>query len=257
MDEIEEKLPGGNVAEFVIRVGSTVRKPYRGATASIQALLKHLHEVGFRGAPQAYGIDERGRQVLEFIDGAMWNRSGPPELSDLRRAGNLIRKLHDASSSFVPPVSAHWENPSIPDGYDILCHNDLAPWNLVCGVDRWAFIDWDNAAPATRLWDLAWAAISFPPVEPDCDLSMAARAIHALGDGYGVEPSEYSKLIELMVRRSRTASDLLIDAARSGEQPWARLYAENGDHYWGPTSDYIERSATSLKEMLLSDNAIS
>jgi hypothetical protein len=37
----------------------------------------------------------------------------------------------------------------------------------------WTFIDWDNAVPGTRLWDLAWATISFPPVAPSSDLSVS------------------------------------------------------------------------------------
>ena len=48
----------------------------------------------------------------------------------------------------------------------IIAHQDLAPWNLVIG-DRWAFIDWDTAAPGTRLWDLAYAVHGFVPLSAD------------------------------------------------------------------------------------------
>ncbi|MBB5065931.1 phosphotransferase enzyme family protein [Granulicella mallensis] len=251
----EEKLVGGNVSDSVVRIGSTVRKPATVATPAVQALLTHLHSVGFAGAPQGLGLDERGRQVFEFIPGAMWDRKQQNTLADLRRVGALIRSLHDATASFTPPRSAEWNTLSVPDGHDILCHNDLAPWNLVCGADRWAFIDWDNAAPGTRLWDLAWATISFPPVEPDCDLSVAATAIHAIVEGYRLPPSEYGKLLRLMATRARAGSDLLVQGARTGQQPWVRLYAEGHDKYWGPVSNYIDRSASILEGMLVSLSA--
>ncbi len=257
MSEEEEKLTGGNVADLVLRIGGTVRKPATVATSAVQALLLHLHSIGFSGAPQGLGVDDRGRQVLEFVPGAMWDRKHQNILAALRRVGVLIRSLHDAIASFTPPMSAEWNALSVPDGHELICHNDLAPWNLVCGADRWAFIDWDNAAPGTRLWDLAWATISFPPIEPDCDLSIAATSINAIADGYRLQPSEYGKLLRLMAERARAGSNLLIEGARTGQQPWAKLYAESHDKYWGPVSDYISRSATTLESMLLSASATS
>jgi Phosphotransferase enzyme family len=248
----EEKLVGGNVADSVVRIASTVRKPASLATPDVQALLAHLLCAGYDGAPQGLGFDEAGRQVLEFIPGSMWDRERQNSLDDFRRVGRLIRSLHDAAASFAQPMIAQWDVLSIPDGHEIICHNDLAPWNLVCGADRWAFIDWDHAAPGTRLWDLAWATISFPPVEPDNDLSVAAIAIHAIVDGYRLQPSEYGKLLRLMVRRARAGSNLLREGARTGQQPWARLYAEGHDNYWGPVSDYIDRNVSVLEGMLLS-----
>ena len=77
------------------------------------------------------------------------------------------------------------------------------------------FIDWDNAAPGTRLWDLAWSAISFPPVEVDCDLALVGKAIRAIGNGYGLPISEYHPLIELMVERAQAASNHLLDGVRN------------------------------------------
>ena len=252
MSDQEEQLTGGNTAESVVRLGSTVRKPVTASTPAVHSLLAYFKAVGFEASPAALGIDEQGRQVLEFVRGSLWNSVGPHTQTDLRRVGTIIRTLHDAAASFQMPEEAQWNVRYEPDERDLICHNDLAPWNLVCGDDRWVFIDWDGAAPATRLWDLAWASISFPPFEPRCDLPRAATAMHALLDGYRLQRSSYGKLIRLMVTRARAEHDFIVDGARKDQQPWARLYAEEHHRYWGPVSDYIYQNASDLEELLAS-----
>src|SRR4029079_18666368 len=113
------------------------------------------------------GVDERGREVLEFVPGAVpW-----PERFDLldpdhqlHRVARLVRDFHDAVSDFAPPPDARWQVLIPADGNEIVAHHDLAPWNLVVDDARWAFIDWDCAAPGTRLWDLAYAVHGFVPL---------------------------------------------------------------------------------------------
>jgi len=120
--------------------------------------------VGFRAAPRPLGIDEQGREVLTFMPGqVVW----PDRFSlleptrRLARVVRLIRDFHDAVQSFTPPPDPHWQVLLPAGGSEIIVHQDLAPWNLVVGgEDEWAFIDWDAAAPGTRLGDLAYAALA-------------------------------------------------------------------------------------------------
>ncbi len=62
-------LVGGAQTEGLVRVGSTTRRPAHHRSAYVDALLQHLVDVGFDGATRPLGYDERGRQVLTFIDG--------------------------------------------------------------------------------------------------------------------------------------------------------------------------------------------
>ena len=252
MPEREEQLTGGNTAESVVRLGSTVRKPVTPSTPAVHSFLAHLRATGFEASPAALGIDEHGRQILEFVRGPLWNSGAPRTQTDLRRVGTTIRTLHNAAVSFQAPEWAQWNARYEPDERNLVCHNDLAPWNLVCGTDRWVFIDWDAAAPATRLWDLAWASISFPPFEPECDLPRAVTAMHALLEGYCLERSSYDKLIRLMVTRARAEHDFIVEGAQKDQQPWIRLYADGHHRYWGPVSDYIARHASAIEQLLLS-----
>ena len=68
MSPDEQPLPG-NVTTGVVRVGDTVRRPVGPWTDAVDALLTHLHDVGFDGAPRPLGRDDQGRQVLEYVPG--------------------------------------------------------------------------------------------------------------------------------------------------------------------------------------------
>ncbi|GAA4203412.1 hypothetical protein [Actinocatenispora rupis] len=50
----------------VVRIGDTVRRPWRPWTPTVHALLDHLRAVGFRYAPRAFGADREGREVLAY-----------------------------------------------------------------------------------------------------------------------------------------------------------------------------------------------
>jgi len=253
-----ERLTGGNTAESVVRLGSTVRKPVTISTRDVQSFVMHLRSVGFEGSPNPLGIDDQGRQVWEYVPGPLWHKSKDHTSSDLRRVGGLIKNLHDAAASFEVPKDAQWNKRYEQSGHDLICHGDLAPWNLVCGDSRWAFIDWDAAAPATRLWDLAWTCISFPPLTPDCDLKTAARAMGDLLSGYSFDSSELDELIRLMGARAEAECDLIVGGAKEGQQPWITLHAEGHHEYWGPVADYIDRNASTLECALRSlDDATS
>jgi hypothetical protein len=144
----------------VVRVGRTVRRPSSAASPAVHAFLAHLNEVGYSGAPRTLGFEEQGRHVVEYVQGHVLMPFEPLDpWSALRRVGQLLRDFHDAAATFVPPTDAQWNVVIGPDRSDLIVHHDAAPWNLVLGAgDRWVFIDWDNAGPGSRLWDLAYAA---------------------------------------------------------------------------------------------------
>lgn len=124
---MEHVLAGGNVAAAVVRVGDTVRKPVTPATPAVEALLAHLDR--FPGAPRHFGRDDQGRQVLEYVPGSVGDL--PADERELHRAGRLVRDLHDALADFRPPGDVRWHVVIPPDREDLVCHHDLAPWNLV------------------------------------------------------------------------------------------------------------------------------
>jgi len=244
MTGTEVPLHGGNMSGGVVRVGDTVRRPAGPWTPAVHALLAHLHAAGFQGAPRPLGIDERGREILTFIPGPVaWPDHFHQLDGDggLRRAARLIREFHDAVAGFTPPPGARWQVLMPADGDEIIAHHDLAPWNLVMGDGRWAFIDWDTAAPGTRLWDLAYAMHGFAPLSanPAFQRADVSRRLRLIADAYELTEPQRLGIIPLLARRTQAMHDFLARQAARGTQPWARLWREGHGDVWQADTRYI------------------
>jgi Ser/Thr protein kinase RdoA (MazF antagonist) len=130
------------------------------------------------------------------------------------------------------------------------CYQDLAPWNLVRGTSRWVLIDWDGAGPGSRLWDLAYAADVFVPLQPGTPVAAAAARLAALADGYRLEEDGRQRLADLLIGRIASMYVLLREGHRSGVQPWARLWEDGHGDVWLADADYTERHLDALREAL-------
>lgn len=188
--------------------------------------------------------------VLEYVDGVLADAMPPITVDELARVGRLVRDLHEALASFEPSADACWDVLIPPDRAELVCHHDLALWNLVLAADRWVFVDWDGAGPGSRLWDLAYTAQSFTPLQADGDPSTDALRLRAVIDGYGADQVQRRQLPALIEGHTRGMSDLLVDGARSGRHPWARLHAEGHGRYWRSAADYVAYNVDTFTEVL-------
>ncbi|MGW9157366.1 phosphotransferase [Microbacterium sp. NPDC055665] len=233
----EEVLTGGNASGTVVRIGDTVRKAWSDATPSVSHFVTALRAAGV-DAPEPRGRDEHGRQVVEFVPGRIAIAGAPLSAVDLRRVGSMIRRIHDASAQYVPPQNAVWQTAIPAPAAEIVCHNDLGPWNLVIG-DRWVFIDWDASAPSTRLWDLAYAAQAFTLSDVEREAESAAGDLAAIVDGYGASPALRRDLPQAMEERTAAMLALLEGARSTGEEPWASMHASGHGDHWARALRYV------------------
>ena len=152
-DKLPELLSGGRSTPGVVRIGNTVRRPAKPNCSFVRSLLGHLEQSGLEGVPRHRGTDEEDREVFEFIPGDVPTELGEHSDHVLEAAAKLIRRFHDAT---VTLVNAH---DAARSGTEIVCHNDLSPCNTVfrSGIPV-ALIDFDEACPGTRAFDLGYAA---------------------------------------------------------------------------------------------------
>ena len=233
-----------------MRVGDTVRRPAGPWTPAVHALLDHLEAAAFAAAPRALGSDAEGREVVTYVAGdVVWPDHFDLLESDgaLAEIGALIRRYHDVAATFVPSARAQWwDLAADPTGAtEVVCHNDLAPWNLVRGSDGgWTFIDWDLAAPGRRSWDLGWALLSFIPLTPDRPLDDHAivRRLRVFMDAYDA-PQELDSVLAAAVERGTHEAARIRVRAGQGEQPFLRLREEGHAEIWAGAAERVTANA--------------
>lgn len=178
MEAGEELLVGGRQTPGVVRVGDTVRRPMGPHSEFVHELLRYLEDVQFEGAPRLLGVEGQGREILTFIEGEVFHDRASYSPSDamLTNAASPIRRFHDATAGS-----------RLAEDAEIVCHNELGPHNSVFARDvPIAFIDWDDASPGTRLFDLANAIWGFAYVgEEGGSVVPQARRIRLMCDAYG------------------------------------------------------------------------
>jgi hypothetical protein len=236
-DHDEVSLAGGGLTAEVVRIGDTVHRTAGPSTEAVHALLRHLEARGFDGAPRALGFDDRGREILSYIEGtAGWEVDWPPELrtdAGLAAVVRLLGEFHRAAADFTPPLGSEWLGGalSLPPG-QIVCHNDAGPWNLAWRAGQpVALIDWDFAGPGNPLDDVSYVAFYAIPMRDDdhchkCGFTEVPDRAHRLQlvcetYGPGAMPAD---LIE------RAEHHLLSDIAeiKEGTAPWVTLLAGTG-----------------------------
>jgi hypothetical protein len=202
---------GEHVADAVL-IDGVVHKQAGAWTPAVFALLRHLEDAGFAGAPRVAG------HGYSFVPG---ESPHPRAWSDeaVGEVGSLLRGLHDATAAFTPPPGAAWQPSWLRDlgGADtVIGHCDTGPWNIVgAGGRPEAFIDWEFAGPVDRLWELAQTVWLNAQLHDDDLAEMhglpgaATRARHAraIVDGYGLPAADRDDLVDRL-------ADVAIHGAR-------------------------------------------
>ena len=231
----EVPLVGGDV-NLVVRVGDTVRRPPE--PPGVRALLEWYEHVGFDGAPRFLGFDEQGREVLSFVEGEPGFAPVPCGDEVVAAIGTLLRRAHDAQDGFVPPQAPNWDThvAGVQAG-EVIGHLDLFWTNVVFrnGLPA-ALIDWELAAPCTRVLDVALAATYWAGIRADDQLApwgvpleRRGERLRILCDSYGLGAEQRASLLpELMAqRRGRLArADWRVTGRDAVEQniAWLQLH---------------------------------
>lgn len=239
----EHVLTGGTSNRgLVVRVGRTVRRPQTRASPAVHALLRHLQDQGFDGAPQHLGEDEHGREVLSFVEGDVPTAPYPDwALTDdaLASAADLLRRYHRAVAGF-DPAGRRWGS-QVPAAYrgSLLGHNDPAPDNVVFRDGRAvALIDFDLASPGSVVWDLAllvrlWVPLRDPADVPAALAGRLRERLRLVVDVYDPPRADRERLLGAARASHAWCYDIVRAGAERGQPGYAR--------YWTPAAQERDR----------------
>jgi Phosphotransferase enzyme family len=174
-------LPG-NVGGALL-VGGRVHRATGPWTPAVHALLEYLHP-RLPHVPKAYGLDDEGREVLDYLPGYVidLDREVLTE-AQLRALVGWTRELHRLVAGFEHP--GPWRHFPVADA-TLIGHNDIAPYNACFdGDDLAGVFDWDMAGPTTPLAELAFIAWNCVPLWRETGPADAADRLEIIAETYG------------------------------------------------------------------------
>jgi Ser/Thr protein kinase RdoA (MazF antagonist) len=204
---------GGRTPDAALADGVVLKSAGPWASG-VLALLRHLEDTGFEGAPRVVGdgYAPDGRLAVTYVPGSSPHPRAWPSASAAAEIGVLLRRLHTATRSFTPPPGTRWQGGGTGP---VIGHRDLGPWNIVGdGVPR-AFIDWESAGPTDPIRELAQATWLNAQLHDDDiatlhdlpDAETRARHAGAIVEAYGLERSSRSDFVDLLL-------DVALESAR-------------------------------------------
>lgn len=227
------------------RRGNVVLRESSPSSATVSALLRHYEAVGLTGVPQVVGsgFSPDGLETRTYLEGTS-PHPGPWPDDALPALGALLRRVHEAGTTFSPPPDAHWApwfGRGLPGSRPVIGHCDAAPWNaLAQSSGGYALIDWEYAGPVDAVWELAQAAWLNAQLHDD-DIAerqglpsahARARQVRLLLDGYGLARADrvgfVDRLVEFAVRAARAEAvqhQVTVDTAATSDTGFPVLWA--------------------------------
>lgn len=230
------------------RDGSVLWRPPQPWNEAVHALLRHLQGVGFVGAPLSFGVEADGRHKLSWVAGEPGKSGGEPT-ARLASSARLIHSFHQAVRGFSAPTGLQGLV-GAPSVGPIVCHNDLAPGNIIFrGDTAVALIDWDLAGPGDERWDLAYAAWRSVPlyddsffIERDVQPPDRDHRLRVFVDAYGLtDRDDFTALICQRIDSLYQTAKLW--GGEQGKAGWSDVWHHTHGQQWLGSLAYAEANA--------------
>lgn len=255
---MDHELEGGR-ANKIFKRDDVVVRPFGPWSSAVHKLLAHLHQSGFKAAPQPLGFDNQGNELVSFVEGVVHNGLSDPEARSaeaLQSAAKLLRRYHDTTVYFLTleTIALSWMLPA-QEPFEVLCHGDYAPYNVTQqGGEVVGIIDFDTAHPAPRLWDVAYAVYRWAPLSgPQNDESFGTlqdkigRA-KLFCDAYQLGSTDRKNLPEMTTKRLQALVDHMHKQANAGDETFASHIRDGHDQLYLGDIAFVKAHAKQIRE---------
>lgn len=263
MVEIEIPLTGGNSNASVVRIDNTVRRTIGRSSATVHRLLEFLQKQGFSHAPKFLGIDQKGREILSFIDGTCEiSRSVWCSDMAIKSVATSLRDFHDITSRYPAQHDDNWAF-VYPDRsqHEVICHNDFGLYNLILNDDQCTgIIDFDLAGPGPRLRDIAYAAYWLTPLSfnaadmapfTQTDIHNGCRRLKLFCSSYGIAAD--SDLLSMVSEVLHFMGNENAMVKLQGKEITQSLVRDGHLHHWQKEALTFDENRQLLESAILSD----
>lgn len=221
-----------------------------------EAVLRGLNALRCPHVPTLLEIDRHGRQLLTYINGTTaYPPYDPVVLSEesLRSCAAMIRQIHDKTVELagLPESLPDSHETARPLDIDCIGHGDIAPWNIVFdGSQAVALIDWDTAAPSSRVWDMAYLAHHMVPFHSDSSLAgwgwheppNRKRRLDIIVQTYG-PPLTAPDIVEAAIIRLCSMGSKIQQSGRGGDPRFhSQFVSGQGPAYFAAAESFIRMS---------------
>ena len=256
---MEYELAGGNMS-IVTTDGSIVFKESSPQSDTIKRLLNHLEDKGITFVPKAYGFDDKGRQMLSFMEGTTvddypFSSKLEDKITIVSKIANMTRVYHDGTLDFQVKKADNWflrYNGVLEK--EIIAHNDIAPYNVTfIGNSPSGIIDFDVACPAPRIWDIVYALYRFVPLSKEVydveignyreydkskDANERKTLINVFLDAYGMDLK--NKIEATLIQRLSALVNLFDEQSEKGNEAFIKMKEDGHQAFYVKEIEFIK-----------------
>lgn len=255
-------LTGGDSSD-VFSNGKDVHRDLKPQSPIVHRLLNHLASKQCDFSPRFSGI-KNGREVLSFMSGETIDHyprhnSLEEKKTIIRSSAKLLRKYHDAASSFhfkeTDTYFLRYDG-SLPK--EVMCHNDFAPYNITFEKGQAiGLIDFDTICPAPRAWDIAYALYRFVPLNQmvyDHSLKEYRKYTNEDGQEYRLAVNEFLTaygyddsidLLEVVIERLESLICLFEEECKKGNQAFILMKEQGHQAFYKTEVAFIRKYGSS------------
>lgn len=252
-----EALAGGRAGK-ILRSEDKVHRPAGAWTPHTQALLRHIRAQGFNGAPQPFGFDADGNEIVSYITGEVCNyplSENAKSVTAFVSSAKLLRAYHDSTLGFVETL--HGDEPwFLPprEPVEVICHGDYAPYNVVLEGDQAvAIIDFDIAHPAPRVWDIAYALYRWGPLTDPVNadgfgsIDQKIARCRMFCDAYGLAQEQRIELTAMVIERLQVMVETMLTGAADGNEAFQANIADGHHRLYLGDIAYLQANAAHIQ----------